>query len=112
MFYNKFESVVSQDFNQQAEMRSLIMVSRFIAIHVLKLSSSLFIFVPFRTPRFKSYQQQDSHELLRHLLDGMRTEEIKRAQAGILKAFGLPENVNPRKVDEETRAKVKGKNLK
>ncbi|NWU20201.1 UBP16 hydrolase, partial [Dyaphorophyia castanea] len=25
--------------------------------------------------RFKGYQQQDSHELLRYLLDGMRTEE-------------------------------------
>ncbi|NXN77044.1 UBP16 hydrolase, partial [Bombycilla garrulus] len=25
--------------------------------------------------RFKGYQQQDSHELLRYLLDGMRAEE-------------------------------------
>ncbi|NXS12160.1 UBP16 hydrolase, partial [Neodrepanis coruscans] len=28
-----------------------------------------------RAIRFKGYQQQDSHELLRYLLDGMRTEE-------------------------------------
>ena len=31
----------------------------------------------FRTPRFKGFQQQDSHELLRHLLDGMKAEEVK-----------------------------------
>ena len=30
-----------------------------------------------RASRFKGYQQQDSHELLRYLLDGMRAEEIK-----------------------------------
>lgn len=30
-----------------------------------------------RAPRFKGYQQQDSHELLRYLLDGMKAEEIK-----------------------------------
>lgn len=30
-----------------------------------------------RAIRFKGYQQQDSHELLRYLLDGMRAEEIQ-----------------------------------
>lgn len=30
-----------------------------------------------RAIRFKGYQQQDSHELLRYLLDGMRSEEIQ-----------------------------------
>ena len=30
-----------------------------------------------RAPRFKGYQQQDSHELLRYLMDGMKAEEIK-----------------------------------
>ena len=33
--------------------------------------------VVFRAPRFKGFQQQDSHELLRHLMDGMKAEEIK-----------------------------------
>lgn len=30
-----------------------------------------------RAIRFKGYQQQDSQELLRYLLDGMRAEEIQ-----------------------------------
>ena len=30
-----------------------------------------------RNQRFRGYQQQDSHELLRYLLDNMKTEEIK-----------------------------------
>ncbi|ESO89287.1 hypothetical protein LOTGIDRAFT_229162 [Lottia gigantea] len=56
-----------------------------------------------KAPRFKGFQQQDSHELLRYLLDVIRTEEIKRCQAGILKKF----NVNSKTVDDETKIKVK-----
>nr|XP_014351696.1 PREDICTED: ubiquitin carboxyl-terminal hydrolase 16 isoform X2 [Latimeria chalumnae] len=47
--------------------------------------------------RFKGYQQQDSHELLRYLLDGMRTEEIKRVVKGMLKSC----NNSPEKLEEE-----------
>ncbi|KAJ8315187.1 hypothetical protein KUTeg_007337 [Tegillarca granosa] len=60
-----------------------------------------------KAQRFRGYQQQDSHELLRYLLDNMRMEEIKRGQSAILKVFKLNENVNPKKVDEETRYKIK-----
>lgn len=35
------------------------------------------LFLNHRAPRFKSFQQQDSQELLHYLLDAVRTEETK-----------------------------------
>ncbi|XP_033741487.1 ubiquitin carboxyl-terminal hydrolase 45-like [Pecten maximus] len=69
--------------------------------------NALFSQVCKKAQRFRGYHQQDSHELLRYLLDNMKMEEIKRRQAAILKFFKLPENVNPKKVDEETRYRVR-----
>ena len=43
----------------------------------LTLKCLVMLFVFNRAPRFKGFQQQDSHELLRYLLDGMKAEEIK-----------------------------------
>lgn len=60
-----------------------------------------------KSPQFRGAKQQDSHELLRHLLDGLRTEEVKRQKTGILRAFHLSEKVDPKTVDEETKQKVK-----
>ncbi|XP_053316809.1 ubiquitin carboxyl-terminal hydrolase 45 [Spea bombifrons] len=57
-----------------------------------------------KAPRFKTFQQQDSQELLHYLLDAMRLEETKRIQAGILKAFNNP---TTKTADEETKRKVK-----
>ncbi|XP_075453633.1 ubiquitin carboxyl-terminal hydrolase 45 isoform X3 [Ascaphus truei] len=57
-----------------------------------------------KAPRFKTFQQQDSQELLHYLLDTMRIEETKRIQSGILKAFNNP---TTRTADEETKRKVK-----
>ncbi|XP_010176235.1 ubiquitin carboxyl-terminal hydrolase 16 isoform X2 [Antrostomus carolinensis] len=53
--------------------------------------------------RFKGYQQQDSHELLRYLLDGMRAEEIQRISVGILKALTDSNKQN----EEELKKKIK-----
>ncbi|XP_053566543.1 ubiquitin carboxyl-terminal hydrolase 45 [Bombina bombina] len=57
-----------------------------------------------KAPRFKTFQQQDSQELLHYLLDAMQLEETKRIQAGILKAFNNPTS---KTADEETKRKVK-----
>ncbi|KAM5256003.1 ubiquitin carboxyl-terminal hydrolase 45 [Ctenodactylus gundi] len=57
-----------------------------------------------KAPRFKGFQQQDSQELLHYLLDAVRTEETKRIQASILRAFNNP---TTKTADEETRKKVK-----
>ncbi|CAL8351677.1 unnamed protein product [Lota lota] len=43
----------------------------------------LFLQVCKKAARFKGFQQQDSQELLRYLLDGMRAEETKRVTTGI-----------------------------
>ncbi|XP_053165484.1 ubiquitin carboxyl-terminal hydrolase 16 [Hemicordylus capensis] len=53
--------------------------------------------------RFKGYQQQDSQELLRYLLDGMRTEEIQRKCAGIFKTLNNPTD----KENEELKKRIK-----
>ncbi|XP_067848850.1 ubiquitin carboxyl-terminal hydrolase 16 isoform X2 [Heptranchias perlo] len=54
--------------------------------------------------RFKGFQQQDSQELLRYLLDGMRSEEIKRVGAGILKALNYSSETME---NEESRKTMK-----
>ncbi|XP_036392422.1 ubiquitin carboxyl-terminal hydrolase 16 [Megalops cyprinoides] len=46
----------------------------------------LFTQVCKKAARFKGFQQQDSQELLRYLLDGMRAEEMKRVSLGIVEA--------------------------
>ncbi|XP_004842308.1 ubiquitin carboxyl-terminal hydrolase 16 isoform X2 [Heterocephalus glaber] len=63
----------------------------------------LFAQVCKKAVRFRGYQQQDSQELLRYLLDGMRAEEHQRVSKGILKAFGN----STEKLDEELKNKVK-----
>lgn len=47
----------------------------------------LFTQVCKKAARFKGFQQQDSQELLRYLLDGMRAEELKRLNTGIMDAL-------------------------
>ncbi|XP_038077422.1 ubiquitin carboxyl-terminal hydrolase 16-like [Patiria miniata] len=59
-----------------------------------------------KASRFKGYQQQDSHELLRYLLDGMRAEEIKRMQEAILAHFDI-KGSKVKNLDEATKKKIK-----
>ncbi|KAK5973916.1 Ubiquitinyl hydrolase 1 [Trichostrongylus colubriformis] len=61
-----------------------------------------------KTPRFKGYQQQDAHELLRYLLDGLRSEELDRYKNGIATYFGVSPKANKKYIDEETVKLAKG----
>ncbi|XP_033833414.1 ubiquitin carboxyl-terminal hydrolase 16 [Periophthalmus magnuspinnatus] len=47
----------------------------------------LFTQVCKKAARFKGFQQQDSQELLRYLLDGMRAEEIQRVSSGLMESL-------------------------
>ncbi|XP_041461940.1 ubiquitin carboxyl-terminal hydrolase 16-like isoform X4 [Lytechinus variegatus] len=59
-----------------------------------------------KASRFKGYQQQDSHELLRYLLDGMKAEEIKRMQQGLTSTFDV-KKAKVKNLDEATKKKIK-----
>ena len=69
--------------------------------------SSLFNQISKRSPQFRGFQQQDAHELLRHLLDGVRTEEITRRRHAIMNHFYLPVKTNPTEVDPKLKRKLK-----
>merc|ERR1739844_886118 len=51
-------------------------------------------------------EQQDAHELLRHLMDALRTEEVKRQKTAILKYFGLTEKTDPKTVNDNLKRKL------
>jgi len=70
--------------------------------------SSLFNQISKRSPQFRGFQQQDAHELLRHLLDGVRTEEITRRRHAIMNHFYLPVKPNSSSdVDPKLKRKLK-----
>ncbi|XP_015921303.2 ubiquitin carboxyl-terminal hydrolase 16 isoform X2 [Parasteatoda tepidariorum] len=68
--------------------------------------SSLFTEISKKCPQFKHFQEQDSHELLRQLLDGVRQDEVKRQKKAILRHFDIA-NIPVEEVDEDTKKLVK-----
>ena len=63
--------------------------------------NGLFNQVCAKVPRFRSYQQQDAHELLRTLLDSVKNEEVNRAT----KSFSEKFLSSGKKADDKTMLK-------
>jgi ubiquitin C-terminal hydrolase len=67
---------------------------------------NIFFQISKRSPQFRGFHQQDAHELLRQLAEGLRSEEVKRQKSAILKQFGLCEKTDPKTVDSATKRKL------
>ncbi|XP_046609099.1 ubiquitin carboxyl-terminal hydrolase 16 isoform X2 [Neodiprion virginianus] len=60
-----------------------------------------------RLPQFSGGDQHDSHELLRHLLELVQKEDLRRYQSIILNQVGLSGKTNPQGVEENLKSRIK-----
>lgn len=60
-----------------------------------------------RQPQFGGGDQHDSHELLRHLLEAVRSEDLRRYQTVILDKLGLSKKTDPSTVEGTTKQVIK-----
>nr|XP_015838142.1 PREDICTED: ubiquitin carboxyl-terminal hydrolase 16 [Tribolium castaneum]XP_015838143.1 PREDICTED: ubiquitin carboxyl-terminal hydrolase 16 [Tribolium castaneum]XP_015838144.1 PREDICTED: ubiquitin carboxyl-terminal hydrolase 16 [Tribolium castaneum] len=60
-----------------------------------------------RMPQFGGGNQHDSHELLRHLLEAVREEDLRRYQSVILDRLGLNTKTDPSTVEGEKKKIIK-----
>ncbi|KAK6628328.1 hypothetical protein RUM43_002140 [Polyplax serrata] len=60
-----------------------------------------------KCPQFAGYGQHDSHELLRQLLEIVRTEDLQRYKQAILESLHLDKKSERDNITEEMRRKVK-----
>ena len=58
-------------------------------------------------PQFRGHEQHDAHELLRHLLEGVRSDDLKRFQRVILRQFGLNNLRGKNDVADDMKRKMK-----
>lgn len=58
-------------------------------------------------PTFGGGDQHDSHEALKHLLESVKNEDLRRFQAVILRDLGYNSRVDPKNVREEDKLKIK-----
>ncbi|VDM96544.1 unnamed protein product [Thelazia callipaeda] len=68
----------------------------------------LFTEISKRAPRFRGWSQQDAHELLRYLLDGLRTEELTRYKEAITRYIKTAKDENQNYTDEYLALLTKG----
>lgn len=58
-------------------------------------------------PQFAGGDQHDSHEALRHLLESVRSEDLRRFQQVILKDLGYGTIIDPKNVENDQKQKIK-----
>ena len=58
--------------------------------------------------QFSTYEQQDTHELLRCLLESIRVEELQRVKKARLNSFAINERTDPAKVPPRMRKIIQG----
>lgn len=58
-------------------------------------------------PQFSGGDQHDSHELLRHLLESVKSEDLRRYQKVVLTSLGYKTNTVPASVEDEIKQKIK-----
>lgn len=57
--------------------------------------------------QFAGGDQHDSHELLRHLLESVRSEDLRRYQSVILRSLNFDSKVDPSTVEGDMKKKIK-----
>uniref|UniRef100_A0A0N5ABE7 Ubiquitin carboxyl-terminal hydrolase n=1 Tax=Syphacia muris TaxID=451379 RepID=A0A0N5ABE7_9BILA len=63
--------------------------------------SPLFSEIAIKAPRFRGWAQQDAHELLRCLMDGLRSEELQRYKNAIALNLKLPKSAVTKSINSE-----------
>uniref|UniRef100_A0A1B6EAV3 Uncharacterized protein n=1 Tax=Clastoptera arizonana TaxID=38151 RepID=A0A1B6EAV3_9HEMI len=63
-----------------------------------------------KCPQFEGGDQHDAHELLRHLLDSVRMEDLRRYHRAILSHVGLSSKECPKEMDAEKKNQAKALN--
>uniref|UniRef100_A0A0K8T683 Uncharacterized protein n=1 Tax=Lygus hesperus TaxID=30085 RepID=A0A0K8T683_LYGHE len=69
--------------------------------------SNILGFVRKRHPQFEGHDQHDAHELLRHTLDSIKMNDLKRYRRLMLAKKGLSEKVDPKQVPQEMHKQMK-----
>lgn len=70
--------------------------------------SALFTEIAKKAPRFRGWAQQDAHELLRYLMDGLRTEELQRYKDVVSAFLKVPKGATSKAFNPETAILAKG----